>query len=153
MVDGVRGTKEYRERNAGRTKNYRARQRQQVFDHYGNQCACCGETEVAFLNLDHTFGGGNDHWRKLKEKGHANMYAWIIANNFPEGFRILCSNCNCAMSRLGYCPHGKLPDVLIHRHIAGHKGYDVGIVDYPASPAKPRGEHYCTICNKSSDTH
>ena len=25
-----------------------------------------------------------------------NLYNWIIENNFPEGFKILCHNCNFA---------------------------------------------------------
>ncbi len=32
---------------------------------------------------------------------------WLITNNFPKGFQILCWNCNKAKGVLGKCPHQK----------------------------------------------
>jgi len=74
-----------------------------VFNHYGNSCACCGETEPPFLTIDHEHGGGNQH---LRAKA---LYVWLRQNNYPEGFRTLCMNCNHAMGIYGECPHGNLP--------------------------------------------
>ena len=70
-------------------------------------CECCGETYLEFLTLDHKNGGGNKH-RKQEglEKGSAT-YWWIIHNDFPEGFRVLCMNCNFSIGMYGYCPHNK----------------------------------------------
>lgn len=64
---------------------------QQVFDHYGCVCADCGEKDVDLLQIDHKDGGGNEHRRQI---GQGNLYRWLIAQNFPEGFQTLCANCN-----------------------------------------------------------
>lgn len=77
----------------------------QVLDAYGWQCVCCGETEPLFLTIDHIEGGGNLHREEVRE--HRNdWYKYLIENNFPEGFRTLCYNCNLGRSRNGgRCPH------------------------------------------------
>jgi len=76
-----------------------------VYTHYGGnppKCACCGETELVFLSIDHINGGGSKHRRKVGS-GYL-LYYWLINNNYPEGFQILCRNCNWAKSH-GGCPH------------------------------------------------
>ena len=35
------------------------------------------------------------------------LLKWIIKNNFPKGFQILCHNCNSAKAVYGKCPHEK----------------------------------------------
>ena len=76
--------------------------REKILDHYGRFCACCGETELKFLTIDHINNDGATHRKKV---GHgAGFYRWLINNNFPEGFQTLCWNCNCGR-RLGPCPH------------------------------------------------
>ncbi len=79
-----------------------------VFKHYSNNekpsCDCCGESEIKFLCLDHIGGGGSAHRRELNGNGRA-IYGWIIKNNFPDGFRVLCANCNQAYGYYGTCPH------------------------------------------------
>jgi hypothetical protein len=35
----------------------------------------------------------------------AQMVQWLIRENFPQGFRILCHNCNQARGYYGICPH------------------------------------------------
>lgn len=44
---------------------YRQRIKQKVFDHYGERCACCGETERLFLTLDHVNNDGAEHRRSI----------------------------------------------------------------------------------------
>ena len=41
-----------------------------------------------------------------KTKGK-KLNKWIMANNYPNGFQILCHNCNFAKghSKDGKCPH------------------------------------------------
>lgn len=75
------------------------------------QCQCCGENNPAFLNLDHTDGGGARHWRTLKSKSFTE---WVIHNNYPDVFRVLCSNCNQAISIFGSCPHGTSLCEIVH---------------------------------------
>lgn len=74
-----------------------------VLDHYGNKCACCGETIKEFLTIDHINGNGKDH-RKITGVGE-NFYRWITKNNYPKDLQILCYNCNIAKMHYGQCVH------------------------------------------------
>lgn len=78
-------------------------QRERCLEHYGKICACCGETRYEFLSLDHENGGGGKHRKELG--GGDRLCRWLIKNNFPAGFRVLCHNCNQAIGLYGYCPH------------------------------------------------
>lgn len=66
------------------------------------ECVCCGEKEVKFLTFDHIDGNGNKH---KKENNIRSMPIWLKKNNYPDGFQILCYNCNCAKGHYGVCPH------------------------------------------------
>ena len=81
---------------------WRRRRLDTVLTHYGGKCACCGETEREFLHIDHVDGGGKAHRRAL---GGNRIEAWLLRHGLPEGFRVLCANCNLALGRLGFCPH------------------------------------------------
>ena len=87
---------------------------EQILNHYGNHCACCGETIKQFLSIDHIKGGGNKHRKKIKNKGGKKFYAWLIKNKFPKDYQILCMNCNWGkrMNR-GICPHKDTCDPII----------------------------------------
>lgn len=88
-------------------KKRRYEQKIEIFTFYSQgipKCACCGEKEIEFLTIDHINGGGCQH--KKETKNH--LYEWIVKNKYPEGFRILCMNCNLAIGKLGYCPHTKI---------------------------------------------
>lgn len=74
---------------------------------YGGHCVCCGETGIAFLTIDHIYGGGNIE-RREKFNGVAGkaFYLWLKRNDYPkENYQILCHNCNQAKSICGVCPH------------------------------------------------
>jgi hypothetical protein len=84
----------------------RAKLRALIFEHYGRQCACCGENIEQFLTVDHIDGKGAEHRRSIG--GHATgttFYRWLKKQSYPEGFQILCWNCNLAKSQYGSCPH------------------------------------------------
>ena len=85
-------------------KRYNVKQRNKVLEYYGNYCHCCGENEIKFLSIDHINGGGTKH-RKQIGGGGTSLYLWLIKNNFPIGFQILCYNCNMAKGLYGKCPH------------------------------------------------
>ena len=53
------------------------------------QCAKCGERHKEFLSIDHIYGHGRSHVASV-----GNFYLWLKRNGFPEGFRVLCHNCN-----------------------------------------------------------
>jgi hypothetical protein len=81
------------------------RLRAKVLGHYGGdppRCACCGETTNEFLGMDHINGGGRQH---LREIGTRNLYRWLPKAGFPDGFQVLCHNCNLSKGFYGMCPH------------------------------------------------
>lgn len=82
-----------------------------VLIHYGMVCACCGESERAFLTADHINNDGAKHRRSINRRP---LYRWLVKNQFPAGFQILCWNCNCAKGRIGHCPHQQ-PTVQLRR--------------------------------------
>lgn len=90
------------------TKRYRETLRLETFNHYGGtQCVCCGENRLEFLTLDHIAGDGAAQRGRLR-RGGTSFYSILKKQNFPDGFRILCWNCNCSLGFFGYCPHGNV---------------------------------------------
>lgn len=88
-----------------RQKKLYQKLKMEVLIYYGGnppKCACCGESHVEFLSIDHIKDEGNVHRRKI---GRGRLfYHWLIKNNFPKGYQVLCRNCNWAKSH-GGCPH------------------------------------------------
>lgn len=83
--------------------------RDEVFAAYGGyECNCCGETMPEFLQIDHVNNDGAEHRRQIKASG--GIYSWLKRNGFPQGFQVLCANCNYAKGFYGYCPHKPLID-------------------------------------------
>jgi hypothetical protein len=101
-------------------KTYSDKLKVQVVDAYGGRCACCGETEIAFLSVDHIHGGGNKHRRSLdKRYGFGGIYEWLRDQGFPKDeFRILCMNCQIATRYGRECPHQKVDIASVFRGIA-----------------------------------
>lgn len=90
-----------KECSAKRRREIYIKKRKDVFDHYGWECKCCGETESAFLTIDHIDSNG----AKQRRKHGACQVDWIIRLGFPEGLQTLCYNCNCAKQYNKGCPH------------------------------------------------
>lgn len=79
--------------------------RDEIFENYGGYvCTCCGETEKIFLTIDHI---NNDGAKHRKEIGSSNLYRWLRDNKYPEGFQVLCMNCQWGKRNCygGVCPH------------------------------------------------
>lgn len=95
-------------KHAGATKGERFQKKLLVLKYYGGEspkCECCGELRTLFLAIDHIKGNGNAHRRETGLSGGHHFYSWLINQNFPAGFRILCHNCNMAIGIWGQCPH------------------------------------------------
>lgn len=86
-------------------KRGRQRLKLQVFEAYGGcRCSCCGETEIVFLTLEHTDGGGRRHRKQMG--GGDKVYAHLRRTGFPAGYEVLCWNCNAGRHfNGGVCPH------------------------------------------------
>jgi hypothetical protein len=94
-------------------KQYATRLRAQVLAAYGQTCACCGEREEAFLQIDHVNGGGREHRRQIGND--IAIYRAVRDEGFPPTYRLLCANCNF-VSRFGRsCPHeeARLAEALL----------------------------------------
>lgn len=86
-------------------RNLRLTRKAEVFNHYGNICACCSEAEPRFLSIDHK---NNDGHKERKGRGGSSdqIIRNIIRANFPDTYQILCFNCNLGKARNnGICPH------------------------------------------------
>lgn len=109
--------KKWREANRDKMQLYKTKSdlqlRNDVFNHYGDGgCACCGETNHGFLTIDHINGGGNEHRRSINSTGGKDFYRWLRINQYPEGYQVLCFNCNLGKHRLGICPH-QMPESMV----------------------------------------
>lgn len=84
---------------------YRQSVRKRVFDHYGQQCACCGSKVQ--LQIDHVDGNGTQHRRQLfgdsRGASGTSFYIWLIRNDFPECFQTLCHPCNASKRTGAHC--------------------------------------------------
>ena len=95
------------------------RLRDEVINKYGEVCACCGETRKEYLTIDHINGDGNKHRREIGVTSSDDLYRWLRRNNYPEGFQVLCFNCNCGKRNYSVCPHNK--EVFEKEFEAKHK--------------------------------
>ncbi len=103
-----KSTDKRKEANLAQHRKRRKEQRLKVLQYYSGAdipfCACCKEDILEFLVIDHLYGCGTAHRREI---GY-NLVAYIIKNNFPSIFRVLCSNCNSCLGTYGYCPHERV---------------------------------------------
>ncbi len=88
------------------SRRYNAKLRSDALNAYGGPvCTCCGETHSEFLSIDHIKGKGCQHRKKIGVPSGGPFYVWLRKNGYPEGFRVLCANCNASFGHFGYCPH------------------------------------------------
>jgi len=102
----LRQHKEYYKKNKVKIiRNARLHQRKirlEVLTHYGGdppKCAHCGIKDIRVLTIDHIKGFKNSLDYEPKEKSQDrktgnDLYNWLIKNDFPEGYQVLCWNCN-----------------------------------------------------------
>lgn len=101
----------HKDKRRAEAKEYAANLVVRCYQHYGAQCVCCGESREKFLTIDHINNDGAEH-RKSIGQGGSRLYKWLIDNNFPDTFQLLCFNCNCGRYRNGgICPHKMLERV------------------------------------------
>jgi len=93
----------------------RAKAKQECFEHYGGMiCACCGETEPMFLSLDHVNNDGYLRRKYGKATPSGSFYGFLRKTGYPDGFQVLCMNCNFGKARNGgVCPHHKEGSTII----------------------------------------
>ena len=110
----------HRERNLELVRRQRResgkRLKLRIMSRYGGAvCACCSETCLSMLTVDHVNNDGAKHRREIgKQYSYdtgrralvADFYRWLEKNGFPDGFQVLCYNCNLSKHRnKGVCEH------------------------------------------------
>ena len=69
--------------------------RSKVLNHYGGnppKCNICGFDNINCLEVDHI---NNDGYKSGKtNRSGTGLYKYIIKNNYPKDYQILCKNCN-----------------------------------------------------------
>jgi hypothetical protein len=112
--------KKYREKNKEkinvRGKKFREELKLEVFStlsklHSKSKipcCRCCGESShIEFLTIEHIEGRKNLPKKEQKLKGE-KLNSWLKKNDYPDGFEVLCWNCNLTKGSFGHCPHEEL---------------------------------------------
>ena len=115
--------KQNKEQYNSRIRKNNKSQKYRVLTHYSKKqsnsdvpcCSCCGENEfLIFLTIDHVRGRKySDDYINTTEKKARNaitgkvMYDKLEKQNFPNGYRVLCWNCNSARDKQPdkICPH------------------------------------------------
>jgi hypothetical protein len=84
-----------------------------VIEHYShgtNKCMWegCDVTDMDMLTLDHIDGNGAEHRKEIGYSGTL-YYGWLIKNNYPDGYQVLCFN------------HQRKKQILNHEYIKREK--------------------------------
>jgi len=93
----------------------------QHYSNGSNTCSCCGEALLELLTIDHINGGGNKHKKEFKIN---SLSRWLQRNNYPDGYRVLCMNCNTSFGNYGYCPHHQIaPEATLKANQIRYRQY------------------------------
>jgi len=93
--------------------HYYSLQHDAIVAYGGYRCNWCGIDEPLVLAIDHVNNDGKEHREQIKSKGGVILYKWLRDHGYPEGFQVLCMNCNHAK----YRNKGVLPESLKGRCI------------------------------------
>ena len=74
-----------------------------ALQHYSNPigatiCNNCGEQDISVLCIDHLDDDGKKHRQDIGIFG-CRFYRWLEQRDYPEGFQVLCYNCNMRKER------------------------------------------------------
>jgi len=84
-------------RNEAKERNRRLKL--EILSHYSNgnfHCADCGFNDTRALCVDHINNNGAQHRRDIGKPTMtgSTFYRWLKNEGFPEGYQVLCANCN-----------------------------------------------------------
>lgn len=57
-------------------------------------CNCCRVEDIDVLCIDHIEGGGKKHREQVGIGAGWKFYEWLRKQGFPDGYQVLCFNCN-----------------------------------------------------------
>lgn len=93
-------------KNATETKRRRAEAQLEALVHYSGfnppKCVLCGYENILALQLDHINGDGALFRRQNEHATGKSLCLFLRKKGWPEGYRVLCANCQCIeRERLG----------------------------------------------------
>jgi len=103
-------SKNHRENINKWRRNNREQKKIEVINMYGGKCACCSESNLGFLTIDHI---NNDGGIKRKENtSEGNIIDHLFHKPIDKlNYQILCFNCNYGKNcNNGVCPHNEAKD-------------------------------------------
>lgn len=90
-----------REEKKAQRHRWRDANRDKVIAAYGGACACCHEARPIFLGL---VPAATPSKPAVIVSGFS-FYSRIVKAGYPNTYRLLCHNCNAAITYTGTCPH------------------------------------------------
>lgn len=97
-------SKKWRNNNPARVNKNKRKEREnlkmEVLGRYsGNKicCAICGFDDTRALQIDHIDNNGAEERREVLGNrlcAGTTFYRWVRRQNYPEGYQVLCANCN-----------------------------------------------------------
>jgi len=101
--------RDHPENTRDRNRRSRLKLRRETLEAYGGVCQCCGEDDERFLTLDHVNNDGATEREQLGIKRGGDtiaLFRRLRTAGWPEGYQVLCWNCNCGRHlNGGVCPH------------------------------------------------
>ena len=91
-------------------KTPQAERKQKAINFLGDRCACCGESFLVMMSIDHVLNDGH------KERS-GNIYARVLNTRDRARYQALCLNCNQAKGRGQECEHQAQARALIWQHL------------------------------------
>lgn len=81
-------------RNRENVHRYTMMMKDKFFEHYGSECAMCGEKSKDVLTIDHINDNGAEHRKKVGDSTY-NVVLDLERRGWPENeVQTLCYNCN-----------------------------------------------------------
>lgn len=65
-----------------------------VYTNGEGTCRHCGQGDLDVLCLDHVNDDGYIHRNSSRHISGGSFYKWVIKNDYPPGFQVLCGSCN-----------------------------------------------------------
>lgn len=108
IARAVQHRKDNRESHLAIERRSRQKLKRTTIEALGGQCACCGESELEFLAVDHIAESGAAHRNSLP-KGSGAVYRAIRDEGYPrDKYQVLCHNCNYSKYLgKGVCAHAR----------------------------------------------
>ena len=70
------------------------KKKEAIINYYGGKCVECGISDKDVLTIDHINSESPKIFRGNVRITGSEFYSYLIKNDLPSGFQVLCFNCN-----------------------------------------------------------